>query len=94
MRENKCENSSGMANGFIEQDLLVVYKYSGGLVVEPAHALEVAKRGTRVQTLLREAKSRGRASVPTTYQPARVQVAAISFLEASSNGRTSISADS
>ena len=66
LRENKSENLSGAAREFIKQELRTVDKHLSGQVVEPVASPKVAKRGTRVQTLLREAEAQGRASVPTT----------------------------
>ena len=93
MRENKSENLSEAAQEFITQELRIVDKYSSGQVDEPVAAPEVARRGTRVETLLWEAEARGRARLPTMFQRARVQVSSISFTEASSHNIAIISTD-
>ena len=48
LRENNCENLSGLGQGFIKQKVYTVDKYSSGQVVEPAMAPEIVMQGTRV----------------------------------------------
>ena len=60
---------------------------------EPVAAPKIAKPGERVPTLLREAEAQGKASTSTTFKHAHIQVPAMSFLEASSNVRTSVATD-
>ena len=59
-------------------------------MVEPVTTTKGAKKGPRVQTLLREVEATGVASIRTTYRRARVQLPAMSSVAEDLNAFASV----